>query len=335
MRLPLPTALHSSLFLFLALSLVLLSSCEKRPDNILSKGKMRSVLYDYHLAQGMINELEGGHEQEGNAYIDAVFAKHGITVAQFDSSMVWYNAHNEELQDIYRDLKKQFTARHEELQLLTGSNETAVFATAGGDTTNIWVGPSTLLLRQRDILSLETFTFKADTAFHHDDHFLLMANVVFVDDPASHDGRTFTAALTIHNKEKRTFSQVRSTNGDMPLRLEISQADSAALRDLSVFFYYKPEGKSRSLCVVDNIRLYRMHQPKQVSKPEDAQPEGQQPVRMDDSTNVPVRMPERVLSPAELRQRSTDGKANPSIKKAPDVRTPNSIGPSRRKRVTH
>ena len=91
--------------LILAFSIL---SCEQRPEGILSKGEMEDVLYDYHLAQAMADWVPG-HEGESNQpYIDAVFRKHGITQAEFDSSLVWYNAHASDLKDIYESLKDRY-----------------------------------------------------------------------------------------------------------------------------------------------------------------------------------------------------------------------------------
>lgn len=301
-------------------------SCERRPEGVLSKGKMRSVLYDYHLAQGMIETLPAGKEKEGNLYIDAVFRKHHITVAQFDSSMVWYNAHNKELQDIYSDLKKQFTARNEEIQLITGSSELATFNSAGGDTVDIWAGPRTLLLRPRDILRAETFTLKADTSFRSNDKFLLLANVVFIDGGNSRDERFFTSALTLHNQQQHTFSDVSSMVRPNSLRLEISQVDTSQLKDVSVYFYYQSGEQERNLCVIDGIRLIRMHQA--------APPVLSVPAQTADTVTqetLPARPSQHRLSPNELRERTTEDDANPRIKKMPDVRMPNTIGTGRRR----
>jgi len=302
-------------------------SCERRPEGVLSKGKMRSVLYDYHLAQGMIETLPAEREKEGDLYIDAVFRKHHITVAQFDSSMVWYNAHNKELQEIYGDLKKQLTARSEEIQLITGSSELATFSSAGGDTVDIWAGPRTLLLRQRDILRAETFTLKADTSFRPSDKFLLLANVVFIDGGNSRDERFFTAALTLHNRQQKTFSDVKSLVRPNALRLEINQADTALLKDVSVNFYYQSGTQERNLCVIDGIRLIRMHQ--------DAPPVVETPAQPADTVpqeTIPASPSQPRLSPQELRERTTEDDANTRIKKMPEVRMPNTIGSGRRRK---
>ena len=69
--------------LFIAfVSVLLFSSCEQRPDYVLSKSKMKQVLYDYHLAQAMIDRFGADDPEKTRQYIDAVFANNGITEAE-------------------------------------------------------------------------------------------------------------------------------------------------------------------------------------------------------------------------------------------------------------
>ena len=107
---------------------------------------MKKVLYDFHLAQAMVEDLPYDQREKANAYINAVFEKHGITKEDFDSAVVWYNSHNEDLQDIYKDLQTQYTQEQEQLQLTTGNDAVAAFITEGGDTANIWVDRTTMAL---------------------------------------------------------------------------------------------------------------------------------------------------------------------------------------------
>ena len=64
---------------------------------------MRNVLYDLHRADGAI-QVAGynySHDQEVAAYYKNVLDKHGITQAQFDSSLVWYTDNPQIFNKIY------------------------------------------------------------------------------------------------------------------------------------------------------------------------------------------------------------------------------------------
>ena len=120
---------------FILLIVFAFTACDNRPDNVLSRGKMEEVLYDYHLMQGLIDQLPNGERQEkAQDYINAVYEKHGITEAQFDTSIIYYNRHPKDLSKIYGNLKERYTAMNEEIQIVNGNNDMMAIFAAGGDT---------------------------------------------------------------------------------------------------------------------------------------------------------------------------------------------------------
>lgn len=92
------------------------ASCSRVPKHILSEKKMRTVLYDMQLAEGLVetqNESYQTSEERKSAY-NAVFAKHHITQAEYDSSLVWYGKNMDLYMRIYRlvlkDINQSITA---------------------------------------------------------------------------------------------------------------------------------------------------------------------------------------------------------------------------------
>ena len=61
----------------------------KRPDDVISESKMENLLYDYHLAKSMGDNLPYSENYKKALYLDAVFKKYGTTEATFDSSLVY------------------------------------------------------------------------------------------------------------------------------------------------------------------------------------------------------------------------------------------------------
>ena len=59
------------------------------PGDVLSKGKMADILYDYHVALSMAHTADGGDTGQSITYREAVLRKHDVTSAEFDSSMVY------------------------------------------------------------------------------------------------------------------------------------------------------------------------------------------------------------------------------------------------------
>ncbi len=74
-----------------------------RPRGVLSNREMRDVLYDLHRADGAI-QVAGynySHDQELSGYYKNVLDKHGITQAEFDSSLVWFTDNPQIFNKIY------------------------------------------------------------------------------------------------------------------------------------------------------------------------------------------------------------------------------------------
>lgn len=73
------------------LVLGLLSSCVKRPDDVLSDKDMASVVADLKLAEAyMQTQTHASTTRNKEEIVEYIMAKHGLTRAQFDSTMSWY-----------------------------------------------------------------------------------------------------------------------------------------------------------------------------------------------------------------------------------------------------
>lgn len=80
---------------------------------------MRSLLVDLHKTDGLL-QISGGRTMENEVkdlYYAQVLEKHGVTQAQFDSSLVWYTAHPQFFNKIYpkvlKDLETEEAAFNE------------------------------------------------------------------------------------------------------------------------------------------------------------------------------------------------------------------------------
>lgn len=101
-------------YLLPAICCLLMGGC--RPRGVLSSRQMRLVLVDLHRADAVL-QVGGytyGHEDElGKAY-QIVLEKHGVTQAQFDSSLVWYTDHPQIFDKIYPKVVKQLEDDNEQ-----------------------------------------------------------------------------------------------------------------------------------------------------------------------------------------------------------------------------
>lgn len=88
-------------FHIILLGLCLLVGCS--PKGVLSRRQMVDVLVDLHKTEAILTVAgyNFGHEEEFGKCYYVVLDKHGITQAQFDSSLVWYTKHPERFDKIY------------------------------------------------------------------------------------------------------------------------------------------------------------------------------------------------------------------------------------------
>lgn len=309
------------------LLLILFAACDNHPQNVLSRGKMEDVLYDYHIMQGIVNDLPAEErEAKGQDYMNAVFEKHGITEAQFDSSIVYYNRHTKDLHKIYSNLKERYTAVNEEIQLVNGNNDMMAIFSTGGDTTNLWNSAKLLTLRNKELLNKESFTIHADTSFRRRDQFILTLSPVFIKERREDYDINLHVGLSVLYASGKHIGTTRVINNDGTQQLTLQTSKDEDIKSITGFFYYKGKKESRNLCLIDNISLIRMHE-KEPQKAEVADTVKTDSI-VTDTLPKPV---ERRLTPEERRLQNQSGE-HIKIQSAPSVRTPNSIGPRRRKR---
>ena len=112
-------ATQNILILCLLSFVIGLSGC--RPKGILHSWELRALLYDLHRMDALLQVSGKQYESDEvrNIYYAAVLEKHGVTQAQFDSSLVWYTAHPQLFDKIYPKViarlmedEQQFEASH-------------------------------------------------------------------------------------------------------------------------------------------------------------------------------------------------------------------------------
>lgn len=104
---------------FLLLLIIATAAVSCRPKGILHSWEMREVLVDLHKTEALLqltDQKNKPDEEAKSIYYAQVLEKHGITQAEFDSSLVWYTAHPQLFDKIYPKVLAQLEA--EEAQFL-------------------------------------------------------------------------------------------------------------------------------------------------------------------------------------------------------------------------
>lgn len=92
-------------------------SCVQRPKGIASDGEMASVLADIELAEALLqNEASSTSETRRRALEEYIISQHGLTRAEFDSTMVWYARNPDAYFDLCELSEKELAKKRRKLE---------------------------------------------------------------------------------------------------------------------------------------------------------------------------------------------------------------------------
>lgn len=242
-----------------------LVSCKPgTPSGILSKGKMTDVLYDYHMALAMSQTVGQQNGAQAVMYKDAVFRKHDITQAEFDSSMVYYMRHTEQLHSIYEDLCDRINA--EAVSLGANASDMNRFGdlASSGDTTNIWKGARSLVFMPNKPLNYYNFEIQADSSFHKGDCIMLDFDSQFIYQDGIRDG---LVVLAIEFDNDSIASQLVHVQSSQHYSMQIEDSQRLGIKKVKGYFLLNPgnfndEGSSTTtlkLMFLEHIKMIKMH----------------------------------------------------------------------------
>ncbi len=236
------------------------------PDDYIQPRDMEDILFDYHLAQAMARQQAGekgiSEEMYQIAYREAALRKHGVSEAEFDSSMVYYQRHTERLKGIYENLAKRLTAEAQSLGASVDDANTLGDLTATGDTANVWRGERSLVLSPDAPFNHYSFSVEADSSFHKGDRFILNFKTQFIYQDGMRDGLAYVA-VTFDNDSVATSVVHVMSDGKQSLRIDNSKG--LGIKSVKGYFVLTKSMESTSattlrLMFITQISLIRVHQ---------------------------------------------------------------------------
>lgn len=259
---------------FVILSMALVACKPSIPSKYLSKSEMADVLYDLHIAEAMAS-MDAKDTAAMVTYREAVLKKHDVSLADFDSSMVYYMRHTKLMHEVYQELSDRLA---DEAQSLGADvNENNRFgAVAMGDTANVWNGPSALVFSTDAAFNHYSFDIPVDTAFHKGDKLILDFESQFIYQDGMRDGIAYLA-ITFKNDSVATTNMHITSSQHYNLTLE--DRDSLGIKSVKGYFLlnsgdFSSGGSSQTtlkLMFIHHIRLVRMHPAKKTVEKSDDQ----------------------------------------------------------------
>lgn len=108
------------------------TGCTNRPKGVLSDKEAASVVADLELAEAYMKATPGSSDAMRRRLADAVIAKHGLTRADFDSTMSWYGRNLDEYSEMADLAAKELQKRQKKSTGKTEEEE---------DLQDLWTGP--------------------------------------------------------------------------------------------------------------------------------------------------------------------------------------------------
>lgn len=235
-----------------------LTACQvKRPKDVLPDAKMENVLYDYHIAKAMGEEVPYNESYKRLLYIESVFKKHGITQANFDSSMVWFARNPEVLTKIYEKINLRLKAERDGINHLIAIRDNKPKESLPGDSIDVWAWQHIYQLTGMPLDNKLIFNLPSDTNFHARDTLQWKVRFRFYNGtPDSLYAPLMAMKIRYENdsiinnllKIKETGVQTISLFADT----------LGKIKEVSGFIYYPMQKTSQPL-LIDHISLMRYH----------------------------------------------------------------------------
>ncbi len=250
---------------------VVLTGCKPGiPGRYLQMDEMVDILYDYHVADGMVQtNFDSPDSVAMRAYRISILKNHGVTQADFDSSMVYYTRHTRLLQKVYDKIADRLDREAVERGGQAGFTD----LTENADTTNVWKRSTAFVLSPYLATNRMSFEIKADSSFHEGDRMVLDFDAQFLYQDGMRDALV-VLAITYANDSVEYVNNSISTSSHY--HMQIMNEGRLTIKAVRGFWMLSSDramptssATTFKLFVVSNVRLVKMHVSEPVKKPED------------------------------------------------------------------
>ncbi len=232
--------------------LALSSACDSQSDTrYLSASTMESILLDYHLSSE--EDLAG------------VLEAHRVDRADFDSAMVYYTRHPDELHSIYCRLSDKIAniakqqGMDNRMELLTTDMDLSK------DTTDIWPWERTVLFTPYTPYCILNYTIDNDSIFEPGDKLMMSWDAMFVHQSGARNGYAVMSVRFMNDSVTTRTKNFSSNNHNV---MELTDMKRVGIKEIKGYFMHRlpankqeRENKDLRLLYLRNISLVRMHTP--------------------------------------------------------------------------
>lgn len=245
-----------------AFAFACLASCQvKRPGDVLSDEQMEAVLYDYHVAKALSDQLSYTENYKRVLYIESVFRKHGITEAQFDTSLVWFSRHPEAFGTVYEKVNARLKAAKDQVEDLIALRDNKPKESQPGDSIDVWAWEPVYRLTGMPYDNRVWFELPSDPNFMERDTLRWNVRFHFIggDTAAVRDSLYAPVmGMQVHYAKDTLLYDIRPILRSGWESLSVSADTLGQIEKVSGFIYY-PRQSSGRILLADSVSLMRYH----------------------------------------------------------------------------
>lgn len=242
--------------ILVVLAAVLLAAvaCSRVPDGVLPKEKMASLLADIHIGESVVesNGSKFPDDSLKRAFRQSIFARHGVTSEEVDSSLRWYGYNMEKYVEVYdrvlEILDERLVAAQENASSTGQSQLTGTAMSLEGDSVDVWYE-----LRFRPFAyNLPSdrirFFYPSDLNWEKGDVYTFRSKITGTGSPAE-----FIVGVEYIDGSTEHFTQLLHGDGWHEIRFALDSARNA--REFFGELRYPSRGSE--IAFVDSIQLIR------------------------------------------------------------------------------
>ena len=280
-----------------------LTACQvKRPDTVISDAKMENVLYDFHIAKAMGEEVPYSESYKRVLYIESVYRKHGITQADFDTSMVWYARHPDALTKVYEKVNQRLKAERDGINHLIALRDNKPKESSPGDSIDVWRGRHICYLTGTPMDNKLTFTLPSDTNFKDRDTLRWTVRFHFLNGTPDSLHAPLMAMQVLYAKD--TLNDMLKVKQSGTETISLFADTLGEIKEIRGFIYYPAQQSTRDV-LADRISLMRYHAKDTLFKaPADSLEAGDKELKKEPVPGKPAELKRQSEEKDTVRQRS-------------------------------
>lgn len=195
----------------LAAAAMLAVACSKTPSGVIPPDKMARLVADINVGNAVVETetRDWGNDSLRLALKQSIYARHGVTTEEVDSSLVWYGHNIEVYMDVLDEAEEILQQRISDAEQAGGKSTSAPRpASLDGDSVNLWAGVNVKRNTAADATEFMPFTLFTDRNWDRGDRYTLAVRGVNTRSPLTlvmaadyNDGTTEYVSLSRNSEE--------------------------------------------------------------------------------------------------------------------------------------